>query len=134
MLNINNSASAIAKPIIQPFVVPRPSTIELILSVTVASVWPGSRTGASPAPAIFCEPSGSTNAPHCWIWFIDACETSRRGIEWVSERQFSDFSDKPACQEFTIRQDEAQRPTLIFLPRCNSGVLLGRDRIKPKAT
>ena len=52
-------AKEMAKPNIQPLLVPLPSTIELILSVTVASVWPGSRIGAWPA-SMFCEPSGST--------------------------------------------------------------------------
>jgi hypothetical protein len=53
-----------AKPKSQPFVVPRPRTIKLILSVTVASVWPGfSSADASDAPTAFCDPSGVTKLP-----------------------------------------------------------------------
>ena len=136
-LNIISSASAIAKPTIQPFVVPRPSTIELILSVTVASVWPGSRTGASPAPAKFCEPSGSTRATP----LLDLCKMpaklhkgASKGLVKSSSRL---FTTSRACQELLhSTRSEAQRSasSLFRSIAATAGGSLGRNRIRPKAT
>src|SRR5579863_8961922 len=69
-----NSPNATANPNIQPLVVPRVSTIELILSVTEASVCPGSKSGSGRSTTVFFDPSESTQCPQTNAW-LDACET-----------------------------------------------------------
>src|SRR4029077_19504510 len=132
-LNIISNASAIAKPIIQPFVVPRPSTIELILSVTVARVWPGSSTGASPAPAMFCEPSGSTKAPQWWIWVYRCQRNVQRGIEWVSKGGSQTFRTFHPPGVYRRAYKANRFYTQPFSAHCGLTFHSGRDSIKPKA-
>ena len=62
--NSINRENAMRKPNTQPGVVPRVSTIELILSVTVSKVWPGPIIGSgSPTPILFRKPSEPTQFP-----------------------------------------------------------------------